>query len=558
MDGRLQAAVLVADVEGYSRLMAVDETATFRALQQAVSRAGALAEQFHGQLVCACGDSFRALFPTSPAALEFARRFQRDGPETEPISLRFRIGIHRGQVELYQGKVYGTAVQVAERLQEHAPAGDVCLSEVVRQACGLTTHRDLMPLGRIEIHPRGESVAAFVLPLAATRAPRIASAFDRPPTATDTVSVVVLPFVDMAGDLAMAHPADSLGSELAGHLCRFRELRVVSLPPVASGAGRRIERAHADFLVTGTLVATGSKARLCVSLYQAASGRLLWSDRRTIDPARLADAMTSECELIAARLIPPLRRAMAAGGPTPDQELSAPYLIARGFALCDTYRRDGVELASTLFRKALGRTPDASRALAGLARTCSLAWLFGWSAAPERILDRAGWLAQQSVARDPADAGSWAELGWVRLHRQEDDAARAAFERALELNPNDPDILARYAAMLHRDGQPLAALATIRKAMRLNPLQPDFYLWALAAIHDEAERFKAAASAIRRMRDPELGRRLLALSYAQLGLLEQARAQSRHVLRLAPETMSVDPPSPAAAGESGLSDIVAA
>jgi tetratricopeptide (TPR) repeat protein len=346
----------------------------------------------------------------------------------------------------------------------------------------------------------------------------------------------VLPFTADPGDPAAASRGNSMASELAGHLCRFRELRVVSPASLPTGAARRRELAQADFVIAGTLASTGRRIRVRLAVYRAATGRRLWSDRRTVDPAKFADAAASDCQILAGRLVSLLRHAMVGGGEAfgPDQQESAPCLIARGFALCEAPRREAVELAAALFRKALSRAPNASRALSGLARTCSLAWLFGWSSAPERLLDRAVWLAQQAVDRDPADAGSWAELAWVRLHRQEHDAARAAFGRALDLNPNDPDILARYAAMLHGEGEAAAALATIRRAIQLNPLQPDFYLWALAAIHDEAGRFKAASLAIRRMRDPELGRRLLALSYAKLGLLERARTQSRCVLGLAP------------------------
>jgi tetratricopeptide (TPR) repeat protein len=175
-----------------------------------------------------------------------------------------------------------------------------------------------------------------------------------------------------------------------------------------------------------------------------------------------------------------------------------------------------------------------ARALAGLARVATLSWLFGWGSCAERALDRAARLAQAAVDRDPNDARCWAELGYTRLYRREHDVALAAYERARGLNPNDPDILAYYGAALQYGGRAEDALAAIQEALQLNPLQPDFYLWMLAGLHESAGRNEEVAVTVARMRDPELGRRLLALSYAHLGLLETARAQSRLILRFNP------------------------
>lgn len=535
--------VLFADVEGYCRLMAIDELATFRALQLALARAKALIGPLGGRLVDAWGDSFLALFTCADAALSFARAFQQavgtaphDKVGDQPF--RFRIGIHRGEVRLHEGRIYGAAIQFAARLQQHAPTGGICISAAAALGTPDGLRGELVPLATLDLRQDGASLPEShpdrrngAIPAARGRPPA------RPRVSTlDAPSVGVAPFESVGGDAGMARLGVGLANELGGHLSRFRELAVVTANSSSDLQLGSCSSVRADYLVSGTLVDAVTGVMLHLSLHEAASGALLWAEQHQLQSRGVTDQLASWGPTLTARLVPPLRQAIARSGEKLAQasSCSAQQLVTHGFVLCESYRQSAVRQALALFRQARTRSPSPARALAGLARVGTLSWLFGWGSCAERALDRAARLAQAAVDCDPSDARCWAELGYSRLYRREHDVALAAYERALELNPNDPDILAYYGAALQYGGRAEDALAAIEEALQLNPLQPDFYLWMLAALHESAGRHEEVAVTVARMRDPVLGRRLLALSYAHLGLLESARAQSRLILRLDP------------------------
>lgn len=535
--------VLFADVEGYCRLMAIDELATFRALQLALGRAKALIGPLGGRLVDAWGDSFLALFACADTALSFARAFQQaagtaphDRVGDQPF--RFRIGIHRGEVRLHEGRIYGAAIQIAARLQQHAPTGGICISAAAASSSPGELRGELVPLTKLDLRQAGSSVPDA---LRDWRDGAISAARGCPParprvSTLDAPSVGVAPFESVGGDAGMARLGVGLANELGGHLSRFRELAVVTAKSPSDLQLGSCSSARADYLVSGTLVDAATRVMLHLSLHEAASGALLWTEQHQLQSRGFPDQLAGWGRTLTARLVPLLRQAIARSGENPAQasSCSAQQLVTHGFVLCESYRQSAVRQALALFRQARTRSPGMARPLAGLARVATLSWLFGWSSCAERALDRAARLAQAAVDRDPSDARCWAELGYTRLYRREHDVALAAYERALELNPNDPDILAYYGAALQYGGRAEDALATIEEALQLNPLQPDFYLWTLAGLHESAGRCEEVAVTVARMRDPELGRRLLALSYAHLGLLESARAQSRLILRLDP------------------------
>lgn len=461
-EARQRLAVLSADVVGYSRLMAMDEAATFRCLQDAINVARAMTAMAGGWITEAAGDSFLAVFPTVAGAVEFARRFQDRRFAERPHAVlgrpfRFRIGIHHGEVHFHGGRGFGRTVLAAIRLQERAPPGGVCVSADLLRDGDLPAGLQAVSLD-MALRPRehGHDIGTFLLgrrrPSGNAAMPRTWSGIAPVGAMVDAPRIALRPFeavgCDRGSDAALG---SGLALELSCRLCRFRELAVV-------GAG-----AGPDYAVTGTLLRSGQTmvVKLCL---QAADGRLLWSDRRQQPAAALAADLGACSEGLAARLVPALRRLIAADGGAPE---TAYRLVMRGHLLCDSSEQAAVREARSLFRRARRLAPGAARPLSGLARTHLLTWLFGWSEQPERVLARGARLAQTAVDRDPNDARSWSELGRAQLYRDRADAALAAYERAVDLNPCDTDILADYATALDRSGRPAAALTIIARAQRL-------------------------------------------------------------------------------------------
>jgi tetratricopeptide (TPR) repeat protein len=215
-------------------------------------------------------------------------------------------------------------------------------------------------------------------------------------------------------------------------------------------------------------------------------------------------------------------------------------MVLRGQELTHRYRREANLHARRLFEQAAETDPGYGRPYAGMSRTFNLAWRYRWDRDPEACLDRAAELALQAIHRDGLDARGHAELGFAHLYRKEHAASLAAYEHAVELNPNDADILAEYADALTYDDQPQRALELLSRAMRLNPCYPDWYLWLLADAYYTLERPEEVIATVQRMRDPSEGRRMLAASYAHLGMLERARAEAREILVLHPDFTVAD------------------
>jgi tetratricopeptide (TPR) repeat protein len=209
-------------------------------------------------------------------------------------------------------------------------------------------------------------------------------------------------------------------------------------------------------------------------------------------------------------------------------------LLMRGQRLLLTGGRENNQEARRMYEKAIERDPEFARAYAGLSMTHILDWRYDWSPDPDQSLKSALELAKKAVAMDAGNARAHAALGFAYLYSRHTSLAVSCYERALALNPNDADIMVEFADVLTYDRRPAEAVKLIERAMRLNPYFPDWYLWYLGDAYYTLGRYEDAIATLQRMQDPTEGRRILAASYAQLGRIEEARAQAALVLKAQP------------------------
>jgi adenylate cyclase len=207
----------------------------------------------------------------------------------------------------------------------------------------------------------------------------------------------------------------------------------------------------------------------------------------------------------------------------------------RGQHLMLRFTRESNWHARRLFEEAIDFAPEYSRANSALSRTHNLDWRYGWSAKPKDSLESAIVFARRAKEFDRLDARGFAELGYAKLYRRQHDEALAEYAQALSLNPNDSDIIAEYADALNYVEQPERSVELMQKAMRLNPYYPDWYLWYLADAYDTMGRPEDVIATLLRMHDPSEGQRLLAANYAHLGMMNEAHAAARNVMRLHPQ-----------------------
>jgi class 3 adenylate cyclase/tetratricopeptide (TPR) repeat protein len=544
---RDRSAILFADVHGYAQLMDRNEERTYERVSRSIRLMKSLIGDYGGRVMNVAGDGVLALFESAPEALRFAVTIQQElrndavwSPDDEPVA--FRIGINLGEVLVdEEANVQGRSVNVAARIQALAPPGGICLSAAVQHAVQEIPDTTLRSLGPRHLKNIAEPVEVFVVEQG-TSPPAIIELPAHPtvlPLAE--ASVAVLPLANLSGDPGDIHLCDGITGDIITNLSRFRDLLVIArhstflfkdtrVPPKVIG-----DQLGVRYLLTGGLQRDGSRIRTNVELSEIASGRVIWADRLKGDLGDVFAFQDDVTDVIAARLAVQIsaaerRRALSAAPP----DLRAYGLALRGHDL-SLRRTQGENLhARRLFEQAAELDPGYGRPYAGLSRTFNVAWQYRWAESPEACLDRAVELALEAIQHDSLDARGYSQLGYAYLFKKQQDASLAAYEQAIDLNPNDADILADMAISTRSSGDTQRTMDLVQRAMRLNPFYPDVYLWVLGEAYFDLGRYEDAIHALHKRRNKSDGHRLLAASYALLGRIDEAKYHAGQVMAVHP------------------------
>ncbi|OED49225.1 tetratricopeptide repeat protein [Leisingera sp. S232] len=536
---RQLGAVLFADVVGYARLMGNDEFDTYSALKLLLEQLEAACQKHSGQVVAVRGDGVLALFETATDAVKFGVELHRiadqnNSARAEDQQLRFRAGVHMGEILIDDRGIHGDNVNIAARLQEIAEPGRVFVSAIVYEQIRNRLRYGFEFLGPQRLKNIAESIPCYCVrseiegaAMAATLRPDPGPAHPQLP---GIPSVAVLPFASLGGDQSDSWFADGLTEDIILNLSKFKNLFVIarnsafffkarSMPP--QDAAREL---GVRYVARGSIRRTASRIRVAIELIDAESGRTIWGERydRDIDDIfAIQDEVTDAIVAATAVLIEAQERKRMAQ--TAPADLAAYGYVLRGQQYIFRYTRQDNREAQTLYERALARDQDYARASAALSRTMNIDWRYSWAKDADHALDTALSFAQRAVELDPTDARGFGELGFVHLYRKEHDAAIGAYRRALALNPNDADLLSDYADALAHSGDNETAISSLQQAIRLNPYFPDQYLWHLGGAYYNLKQYDAVIETLTKMNNPTEGQRMLAASYAQLGKMELAR-----------------------------------
>jgi adenylate cyclase len=545
---RQKAAVLFADVHGFSMHLARDERRTYARILDARRLCRRLVADYGGRVMQTVGDGIFALFNEAEQAVRFSLTFQRDMANDTVWSLdeqplRFRIGIHWGEITYAGEEAYGYHINIAERLQRLAAPGGVCISDAVRTRLTQASDLCVRPIGWRRLHNIDDAILAHEISNYANgngAAPADEPVLPpRPEAGEDTASIAVLPLTPLSSEPTDRHLAQGIAADLIHNLTRFRDLIVI-----ARHSAFRFRYAKDDqttgrklgvrYLFKGTLQREGRRLRITCHLIEAETGASLWADRfdGSLDDIFVFQDETTS--MIAGRLAIQIAAAERRRRVRTTPPLSAYGLVLRGEELSLILRPDTIMHARRLFEQATALSPDYGRPYAALSRTFNYEWRYAWSPDPQHALDEALHLALTASRQDPSDARGFGELGFAHLYRKEHEPALEAYERAIDLNPNDADIVAEYADALAYNGEAARSVQLLHRAMRLNPYYPDWYLWNLADAHNELRQHEEVIRTVNRMKNPAEGRRLLAANLAHMGRLDEARAQAEEILRLYP------------------------
>jgi len=584
---RRLAAIVAADVAGYSRLVSEDEEGTLSALRS--FRADLIdpkIAEFHGRIANTAGDSILIEFPSVVEALRCCIDVQRsiaehntDIPENRRIE--FRIGINLGDVIEQDGDLLGGGVNVAARLEGLAEPGGICISRSARDQVRDLLDVTLEDMGEIEVKNIVRPVRTFRVlaegekaPVAKRKLPKWLwhataallivvigtgawwwqpwverveparvehMAFPLP----DKPSIAILPFSNMSGEKEQEYFADGITEGIITELSKFQELFVIARNSSFRFKGKSTEvreiarQLGVRYVLEGTVRKSEKTLRITAQLIIADTGTNLWAkryDRPLTDIFAIQDEVTQE---IAAILASSVKRAdlTRLARKTPN-ELTAYDLVLRARALTESsLSQQSVLEARVMLKKALEIDPLYAQAYVRLGRGYYRGYVNQWGG-PE-ALDKAFEMAQRAIALDGSSASAYDFLGRVYLRRGQLDTAIATQKKAISLNPNRADSYSSLANTLTFAGDAKEAVELVKKAMRLDPFYPPIINMFLGRAlyfdkqYEEAvPQLETCAARAPRFRACYM---FLAPVYAELGRPEEARRVVAKLLEVAPK-----------------------
>ncbi len=536
--GRRLAAILAADVVGFSALVESDEGLALAAVEaDRREHLDPLIARHGGRVFKAMGDGLLVEFASVVEAVRCALTLQRDllkrHEDTAPDQrMYYRLGIHLGDVVAAGGDLMGDGVNIAARIEPLAAPGGLALSDdAYRQLAG-KIELDVEDLGEpplknisrkvrvYRVHTGGEEAARAARPRAAAAVP------------TDRPSIAVLPFDSFGGDDTTAMLCNGITEDLITDLARFWSFLVIArnssyLYRESPRDLRRIGRElGVRYLLEGSLRRIGSNIRVNAQLIDAATAHHVWSERFDRNESEIFEVQDELVRIVVGRLESRVyhEERERAKRKRPES-LKAYELWLTATEQHEYGTAESHDRAKELYERALAIDPKFARAHAGLAELAYLdSLLRNWGRPRDEARIEALTHARRAVDLDPNDAQAHVILGWAYLMRREFERARRHLERAADLNPNDADVNMSRATALAFLGDPQAGLDAIALAMRLNPYCPDWYLSDKAVVHFIAGDAQAALEVYDMIGELYPHSVLWhAAAAAQVGRLEEAR-----------------------------------
>ena len=544
---RRLAAILAADMVGYSRLMEADEKGTLARLRtHRLELVDPVIAKNKGVIIKTTGDGmlveFQSVADAVECAAEIQRRMARRNADVSPARwIQFRIGINLGDVIAEDGDIFGDGVNVAARLQELAAPNGICVSAAVRDQVGDRLEVTFEDLGEQNVKNIVRPIRIFRVLFDKVPRPRMEGGADGPSTTTKP-SLVVLPFINMSGDPEQEFFVDGLTEDIITELSRFRDLLVISRNSAFVHKGKAV-KVHdiarefgVHYVVEGSVRKAGDRVRVTVQLIDAETDRHIWAeryDRKIEDIFAIQDEVTSS-------IVGTLPGRIEAAGHDrakrkPPQSMAAyEYVLAGKILHHRTTKEDNAE-AQRMLDRAIALDPKYAHGHAWKACVLAQTWVNNWCEDRRNTWKQVIDEAHVALALDDNDSDVHRVLAAVSLAHDEHDKAQYHQERALSLNPNNDLILVQQGELLTWLGRPEDGIEWIRKAMRLNPYHPERFWNHLGRAHYTAGQYSEAVAALSRITRPDYTHHaLLAAALGQLGDKTAAAAHAQEVLRQEP------------------------
>jgi TolB-like protein/class 3 adenylate cyclase/Flp pilus assembly protein TadD len=590
------AVILHADIAGSTALVQEDKELAHERIQDTFRRFSITIEKYQGQVLELRGDALLAEFKRTSDAVSAALSFQIDqicynDQLEDALRPGVRVGIAMGEVIIADNTVTGAGVVQAQRVEQLADTGGVCITTAIHEALSRRMPINLEDLGeqvlkgfdhpigvyRVELKS-GESlpppagmpqdsllaksrrrVVVFVtiilivaggaafwsqspVPLTQVETASIERMASPLP---DKPSIAVLPFNNLSGDSQQEYFVDGLTEDLITDLSQVSGLFVIARNSVFTYKGRAVkvqdvaEDLGVNHVLEGSVRREGDRLRINAQLINAISGHHVWAERFDRD---LTDVFALQDEVIK-KIVTAMKVELTdaeKGGLEKryTDSIEAYDLFLKGQRAFFEFTREGNQEARNLYREAVELDPNFARAWANLGWTHARDYQDGWSESPEDSLDTALALARKASKLDPTSSQVRWVLGQVLLFRQEYERALKAVRKAIELSPGNADARILLARILAFSGDPKESIRLIEEAMRINPYFPmQYQMNAGIAYFADGNYIKAESALVEAAnRNPgaQRVRMWLAATYANAGKLEEAAWELQELMTLNP------------------------
>jgi adenylate cyclase len=545
MERRL-AAILAADIAGYSALMGADEARTVRDLKGHQAIVLPMIGEFAGRIIDTAGDGILAEFASVVNAVKCALAIQSTMAERnaaiEPQHrMQFRVGINIGDVVYDEVRIYGDGINIAARLESIAEPGGICISSKVYEEVNGRVELACDDIGEQQLKNIARPVHVYRIRLDGAL-PVVGSA----PALPDKPSIAVLPFQNMSGDAEQEYFADGITEDLITDLSKISSLFVIARNSsfVYKGRSVKVQEIGRDlgvrFVLEGGVRKAGNRVRITAQLIDADSGGHLWAERFDRD---LTDIFSTQDEVVekivgalAITLTPGEEQRLRRRG-TENVEAYETWLRAR--ELLGGGTRESVVQARAMYRRSIAIDPTFANPHAGLALAEIMDYINDWAVDPAAALGEAERCARRALELSPQEPVTHLALGNVLLWRRNHEGALSEFRRALALDRSYAQGYSATGMVLMYAGRPAEALEPIAMAMRLDPHYATIVLHFLAQAHFALGSYETAARYLvdRIARNPstDASRMLLASCYGHLGRIDDARKTWAEVLEVNPQ-----------------------
>jgi adenylate cyclase len=491
------AAILSADVVGYSRLMEEDEVATVRTIESYRKTVSSLIQQHSGRVVDSPGDNLLSEFASVVDAVQCAVEIQhvikaKNAVLPEARRMEFRIGINLGDVIEEGDRIYGDGINIAARIEGLADPGGICISGSAYEQIASKLALGYESLGE-------HTLKNISRPIRVYRIPMEPGAFSLP----DKPAIAVLPFVNMSSDPEQEYFSDGMTEEIITRLSMSPVLFVIARNSTFTYKGKPVKVQQVSrelgvrYVVEGSVRKAGNRVRITAQLIDATTGSHLWAktyDRELKHIFALQDEIAQQ-----------IARSVGEGGLVaeqarvrriPTENLTAYDSLLRGIGHFLRFTKEANAKAQKMFERAIELDPEYAIAYVLLSAAHGRDYSFGWNRGP-RTLEPAYKFARKAISLD--DSSSLAHVALAEVYREKGqfEQAISQAERALSLNPNEADAYIIMGNTLNSVGRSEEAVEAIKKAMHLDPHYAAYYNTALASAYRNLGQYKEAIASLK-------------------------------------------------------------